>query len=195
MTYLPVTRCERVLAHLAAHPDLTAGEIACALGLKPPLNPLLRRMEAAAQIVTAAKVWAPQQGRQVNAWRVAPPGTVPPQPASEVAAHRRELARQSQRRQRARARGLVIPRGAEVPDLRAPSDGFTLRTGAACAGADPEMFFPEPGQDDTGARAICARCPIRRECYHLARATGQRWGIWGGINFEITAAHRQDKAS
>jgi Transcription factor WhiB len=192
MTYLPVTRRERVLAHLAAHPDLTAGEIACALGLKPPLNPLLRRMEAKGQIVTAAKVWAAQQGRQVNAWRVAPPGTVPPQLASEVAAHRRELARQAQRRQRARARGLVIPRGAQAPDLRARSDGFILPSGAACAGADPELFFPEPGQGDTGALAICARCPIRRDCYALAVATGQRYGIWGGVNFEIIAAHRQE---
>jgi hypothetical protein len=188
------TRRERILAHLAAHPDLAAGELARALGLNPPLNPLLRNMEAKAQI-TASQVWWPQQGRQVNVWRVAPPGTVPPQLASEVAAHRRELARQGQRRQRARARGLVIPTGAQVPDLRVPSDGFTLPRGAACADADPETFFPDPGQDDTQARAICARCPIRRECYALARATGQRWGIWGGVNFEITAAHRQDKAS
>jgi Transcription factor WhiB len=188
------TRRERILAHLAAHPDLAAGELARALGLNPPLNPLLRNMEAKAQI-TASQVWWPQQGRQVNVWRVAPPGTVPPQLASEVAAHRRELARLGQRRQRARTRGLVVPRGAEVPDLRALSDGFTLPPGAACAGTDPDLFFPDPGQDDTGARAICARCPIRRECYTLALATGQRYGIWGGINFEITAAHRQEKAS
>ena len=163
MIYGAVTRRQRILAYLADHPDLTAGEIARALGLYPPLNPLLRSMEAKAQI-TATKVWWPQQGRQVNVWRIAPGGTVPPQLASEVAAHRRELGRLNQQRGRGRARGLVIPPGGAVPDLRVPSGGFTLPRGAACAGADPDLFFPEPGQDDTGARAICARCPIRREC-------------------------------
>ena len=188
------TRRERILAHLADHPDLTAGELARALGLNPPLNPLLRNMEAKAQ-TTATKVWWPQQGRQVNVWRIAPPGTAPPQLASEVAAHRRKLARLNQQRGRARARGLAIPPGGAVPDLRVPAGGFTLPPSAACRGADPDLFFPEPGQDDTGARAICARCPICRECYGLARSTGQQFGIWGGINFEVTAAHREVKAS
>jgi hypothetical protein len=188
------TRRERILAHLAAHPDLAAGELARALGLNPPLNPLLRNMEAKAQI-TASQVWWPQQGHQVNVWRVAPPGTVPPQLASEVAAHRRELARQGQRRQRARARGLVIPTGAQVPDLRVPSDGFILPRGAACARRGPGDVLPGPGPGRYRGPGDLCLLPIRRECYALARATGQRWGIWGGVNFEIIAAHRQDKAS
>jgi hypothetical protein len=188
------TRRERILAYLADHPDLAAGELARALGLNPPLNPLLRNMEAKAQI-TATKVWWPQQGRQVNVWRIAPAGTVPPQLASEVAAHRRELDRRNRQRNRARARGLDIPPGGSVRDLRVPAGGFTLPPGAACRGADPDLFFPGPFQGDGEARAICSACPIRRECYALAIATGQQFGIWGGINFEITAAHRQEKAS
>jgi WhiB family redox-sensing transcriptional regulator len=82
-----------------------------------------------------------------------------------------------------------------VPDLRVPAGGFVLPPGAACCGADPELFFPAPDQDDSRARAICARCRIRLECYGLAAETGQKTGIWGGVNFDVTAAHRKDKAS
>jgi WhiB family transcriptional regulator, redox-sensing transcriptional regulator len=194
MTYRTGTRRQRILAHLADYPDLTAGEIARGLGLKPPLNPLLRDMEAKAQI-TASKVWWPQQGRRINVWAVAPVGTMPSRATSDMTARRRELGRLSRNRARARARGLDIPPGGAVPDLRVPAGGVALPPGAACAGADPELFFPEPGQSEDGARAICARCRIRPECYGLARSTGQKFGIWGGVNFDVTAAHRKDKAS
>ncbi|MDQ2811534.1 MAG: WhiB family transcriptional regulator [Actinomycetota bacterium] len=194
MTY-PVTRRERIIAHLAAHPGLTAGEVARALRLSGPLNSLLRDMEERGQ-VTASKIWWPQQGRQVNVWRVAAAGTAPLAVPRETIECRRELGRLSQARSRARARGLVIPPGGTVPDLRVPAGGFTLPAGAACRAADPEMFFPEPGQDDSEARAICAACPIRVGCYDLARATGQQFGVWGGTNFDVTAAvHREAKAS
>jgi WhiB family redox-sensing transcriptional regulator len=189
-----MTRRERILAHLAGHPDLTAGEIARGLGLKPPLNPLLRDMEAKAQI-TAVKVWWPQQGRRINVWRTALPGMVAPRLASEMTARRRELGRLSRNRARARARGLNIPPGGAVPDLRVPAGGFVLPPGAACRGADPELFFPGPGQSEAAARAICAACPIRPECYALALSTSQQFGIWGGVNFDVTADRRKDKAS
>ena len=32
--------------------------------------------------------------------------------------------------------------------------------------------------------AICAHCVIRAECLAGAQATGQTYGIWGGVNFE-----------
>jgi hypothetical protein len=95
-----MTRRERILAHLTDHPDLTAGEIARALGLPGPLIQLLRDMEAKAQ-VTPAKIWWPQQGRRVNVCRAAAPGTVP----AGVIERRRELERQSRNPTRARVRG------------------------------------------------------------------------------------------
>jgi hypothetical protein len=194
MTYGPVTRRERILAHLAAHPDLTAGELARAFGLRGPLHPLLRDMEERGQ-VTASKIWWPQQGRQVNVWRVAEPDTAPLAIPWDVIERRRELARLNQARTRARARGLVIPPGGAVPDFRVPAGGFTLPPGAACRTADPELFFPDTARAEAEARAICAACPIRRECYALARATGQQFGVWGGTNFDVTAAHREEMAS
>ena len=31
------------------------------------------------------------------------------------------------------------------------------------------------------ARAICAACPVQRECLVYSLATEQRWGVWGGL--------------
>ena len=62
--------------------------------------------------------------------------------------------------------------------------------GAACADADPLLFFA-PEVETVGARkareaearAICARCPARRPCLQWAMATRQEDGIWGGVEF------------
>ena len=118
----------------------------------------------------------PGQGRPVHVWRVAPPGTVLPPRASEaaeIAARRRER----DRRATAARRGRLRP---AAPSPSAP----TLR-GAVCLGADPALFFPEPGDAETTTRAMafCARCPARGACYERAVQNGERWGIWGGVNF------------
>lgn len=43
------------------------------------------------------------------------------------------------------------------------------------------LFFPERGGDTDTARAICAQCPVTRECLDFAlRATSAISGIWGG---------------
>jgi hypothetical protein len=56
---------------------------------------------------------------------------------------------------------------------------------AACAapGVDPELFFPAPGQHGKAARAkrVCARCPVRTACLADALATGDEFGIRGGL--------------
>jgi hypothetical protein len=71
----------------------------------------------------------------------------------------------------------------------------SLPPGAACAGADPELFFPSPGDEGAEAQAICRECPIRSECYTLAAQRGERWGIWGGVNFDATATRQEVRAS
>lgn len=55
----------------------------------------------------------------------------------------------------------------------------------ACKSADPDIFFPdERGSASAGhtmrAKAVCARCPVRRECLTYALATRQKYGVWGG---------------
>jgi WhiB family redox-sensing transcriptional regulator len=59
-------------------------------------------------------------------------------------------------------------------------------TRAACASADPELFFPiacsGPALRQVArAKAICARCPIQQECLQYALAAGSIQGVWGGM--------------
>ena len=62
-----------------------------------------------------------------------------------------------------------------------------LPTGPACAGADPDLFFPFPGEPTAPAKAICGRCPVRAVCLAWARARGERYGIWGGVDLGAEA--------
>jgi hypothetical protein len=176
------TRRARILAHLAGHPDLTAHELARLIGTASTVTDLLRDMQLKGQVIARTEQ-RPQQGRPVHLWRLAPPGTVPPprtSPTAEIVARRRKRDRRATAARRAR--------------MRAPSPQPTAipLPGAACRTADPTLFFPEPG--DTGAEAqalaVCAGCTVRAKCYARAVQNGERWGIWGGVNFAMTGASR-----
>lgn len=94
------------------------------------------------------------------------------------------------------------------PPLRIPSQGTAISTGsyrsrvkvgnvltippwtdrAACADVpDPDIFFPPgKGRHDLAraAKAICAGCPVKRECLNYALCLGHSlsdYGIWGGL--------------
>lgn len=59
----------------------------------------------------------------------------------------------------------------------------------ACLDSDPDLFFPiaasGPGlQQIAQAKAVCACCPVRRECLQYALATHQVHGVWGGTSEE-----------
>src|SRR5260370_38817788 len=61
------------------------------------------------------------------------------------------------------------------------------RSAAACRFADPDLFFPVSSSGQAleqvaEAKAICARCPVRRECLAFAQRTGQLHGVWGGMS-------------
>lgn len=54
---------------------------------------------------------------------------------------------------------------------------------------DPELFFPVtesgPGvRQVAAARAVCARCPVQRQCRDWALQAGEPAGIWGGTTPE-----------
>jgi WhiB family redox-sensing transcriptional regulator len=53
---------------------------------------------------------------------------------------------------------------------------------AACAGVDPELFFPARGEPTGTAKAICATCPVREQCAEYALARSEKFGIWGGLS-------------
>ena len=57
-----------------------------------------------------------------------------------------------------------------------------LAHGPACWGVDPDLFFPLPRESAAPAKAICAACAMRVDCLALARARGEQFGIWGGVD-------------
>jgi WhiB family redox-sensing transcriptional regulator len=66
--------------------------------------------------------------------------------------------------------------------------GWEWQAQAACRSADAGLFFPP--DDDRGpvraareaaAKAVCRRCPVLEDCARHALATGERFGVWGGM--------------
>lgn len=60
---------------------------------------------------------------------------------------------------------------------------------AACSTSDPDLFFPISAtglalRQEAQAKAICARCQIRRGCLDYALDVGPVQGIWGGMTEE-----------
>lgn len=61
---------------------------------------------------------------------------------------------------------------------------------AACRGEDSSLFFApnyfekreEKGAREAKAKALCARCPVRRPCLEYALGVREPHGIWGGLN-------------
>jgi WhiB family redox-sensing transcriptional regulator len=178
-----------ILAHLAARPGATAGELARAFGLRSVYKQLARLEGMGRAVSVPAR--DPGQGRR---WHVAPPAAVPPPvpPADpDQVRHRRERAAAAQRARRARLRGPVSPAG------------VTSLSGAACRAADPGLFFPPDHYEEPAARhrrerqakAFCDGCPVRRRCFEMADSRGEPWGIWGGIDFEELRRERRRRAS
>jgi len=64
--------------------------------------------------------------------------------------------------------------------------GKHWRSLAACQFAEPDLFFPISSSGPSGpqvaqAKAICAGCPVRRQCLAFALRTHQVDGVWGGL--------------
>jgi WhiB family redox-sensing transcriptional regulator len=59
---------------------------------------------------------------------------------------------------------------------------FRWMDSAACADADPDIFAGATSEDAAEAKAICAGCTVRPQCRDYALATGQEWGVWGGLS-------------
>lgn len=50
----------------------------------------------------------------------------------------------------------------------------------ACAGLDPDIFFPETDEVADEAKSICADCSVRISCLEHALASREKDGVWGG---------------
>jgi WhiB family redox-sensing transcriptional regulator len=53
---------------------------------------------------------------------------------------------------------------------------------AACAGKGPDVFFPDRGESSAEAKALCATCPVQRQCLDVALSDPSMRGIWGGVS-------------
>lgn len=70
------------------------------------------------------------------------------------------------------------------------------RERAACRDLPLAMFFPERGQPGREAKAVCARCPVRRECREYAEGDPEAMlhGVWGGTTAKERARERREPA-
>ena len=71
--------------------------------------------------------------------------------------------------------------GAERPGP-ASADGQSIEwmRRANCLGCNPVRFFPTVGEAAAEAKAVCAGCTVRVECFEYAAANNERFGVWGG---------------
>lgn len=70
----------------------------------------------------------------------------------------------------------------------APAVPTNWRDQAACQGTNTDLFFPEGRINahhktaiEDAAKAVCHRCPVRRQCLEWALDTGEENGVWGGM--------------
>lgn len=49
-----------------------------------------------------------------------------------------------------------------------------------CHVGDPDLWFAENPHELEQAKALCADCPIRRQCLADALERQEPWGVWGG---------------
>lgn len=76
--------------------------------------------------------------------------------------------------------------------IRTSNAGAPRLADPACAGQPTEMFFPDSDAGSDAARAVCATCPVRTRaaCLEAAEARGERFGVWGGVDFETRTRKR-----
>ena len=73
--------------------------------------------------------------------------------------------------------------GVAAPSFTPKSEAEEWKAEGACRDHDPDVFFPDRGEDADTAKRICAGCTVRRECLTYALTTPrERNGIWGGTS-------------
>ena len=81
---------------------------------------------------------------------------------------------------------------ADLTRLPGPNaDLWDWQLHSACRGEDPEIFFHPEGERgpsrvarDNAAKAICATCPVLRQCAAHALSVKEPYGVWGGLTEE-----------
>ena len=79
-------------------------------------------------------------------------------------------------------------------DDRTNSDDQDWQDQANCLGVDPDLFFPERGASTREAKEVCRGCVVRLDCLEYAQATGEKFGIWGGLSERERRRLRRQRA-
>jgi WhiB family redox-sensing transcriptional regulator len=65
---------------------------------------------------------------------------------------------------------------------------WSWRSLARCQDLDSALFFSPDGERgptrrrrERAAKAVCARCPVQRQCAAYAVANHEPYGVWGGL--------------
>ncbi len=92
---------------------------------------------------------------------------------------------------------------ADISRLPGPNaDLWDWQLAAACRDENPDLFFHPEGERgpvriarEMAAKAVCARCPVLRECARHALAVREPYGVWGGLTEDdreaVLAGHRR----
>jgi len=74
-------------------------------------------------------------------------------------------------------------------EVHAASHEWEWQLQGSCRGADAELFFHPWGERDpsrtrreVAAKAVCAVCPVLRQCRAYALETREPYGVWGGLS-------------
>jgi hypothetical protein len=69
---------------------------------------------------------------------------------------------------------------------------FDLRL-ALCGQTDPEIFFPNTGDQGAAKKAkeICRQCEVQKDCLAWALANEEEFGVWGGLTPKERRALKQ----
>jgi WhiB family transcriptional regulator, redox-sensing transcriptional regulator len=89
-----------------------------------------------------------------------------------------------------------MERARRRPQLSLPPPSWMQQ--AACAShGDPDLWFPEHGQDEQEQQAlgICAACPVRTSCLAYVLCMPPQPGIWGGTTEDDRIRERRRQAA
>lgn len=78
----------------------------------------------------------------------------------------------------------------DIRHLPGPGPDFwDWQAEGACRDLDTEMFFhpdnergPRRAHREAAAKAVCATCPVIRQCAEHALRVREPYGIWGGLS-------------
>ena len=67
--------------------------------------------------------------------------------------------------------------------LRIQAEELEWQLEAVCNQTDPDAFFPAYPNQARRAMMVCAKCPVKKECYDYAIKNNEEYGVWGGVDF------------